>query len=66
MRVMPLLPIAARNPDYVQVHSRLSGAYASAGRHAEAIAAAETANRLAGDSAARNRVAAPCSISVCH
>jgi serine/threonine-protein kinase len=46
-----LLPIVTRDPGYVQAHSRLSAAYSFSGRHREAVVAAETANRLAGDSA---------------
>ena len=42
----------ARDPRYVQAHSRLASAYVFSGRLAEAVAEAETANRLAGDSVA--------------
>lgn len=47
-----LMPVVARDPAYVQAHSRLAAAYSFAGRHAEGVAEAETANRLAGNSAA--------------
>ena len=50
--ITALQPVVARDPGYVQAHSRLAAAYAFSGRHVEAMAEAETANRLAGNSVA--------------
>jgi TolB-like protein/tetratricopeptide (TPR) repeat protein len=50
--IAALQSVVARDPGYVQAHSRLASAYAFSGRLAEAVAEAETANRLAGDSVA--------------
>jgi TolB-like protein/Tfp pilus assembly protein PilF len=55
--IATLTPIVARDPGYVQAHSRLAGAYSFSGRHAEAVAQAQTAGRLTGGSASPGELA---------